>query len=186
MAKKQTRNQSGAAVENVDGNVDKIREILFGGQMRDYEQRFADLEKRLGKNIERIAADIDKRMDRLEAFARREVEKIAEQLKEERKARREEGKRGGKELKELAGEIESRCAELEEQIGGETQEIRDLLVEQGEQFTGMIGETHSQLSENLQAETRSMAEESVARDDLASLLADVAARLKKSDKPRGR
>ena len=55
MAKKQTRNQGGLTTDNVDGNVDKIREILFGGQMRDYEQRFADLETRLTKNIELIS-----------------------------------------------------------------------------------------------------------------------------------
>ena len=52
MAKKQTRKQSATAVDDMDGNVDKIRDILFGGQMRDYEQRFADLEKRLSNTIE--------------------------------------------------------------------------------------------------------------------------------------
>ena len=43
MAKKQSKKASGVDLENTDGNVDKIREILFGGQMRDYEQRIADL-----------------------------------------------------------------------------------------------------------------------------------------------
>ncbi len=100
MAKKQTRNQSGLSAENVDGNVDKIREILFGGQMRDYEQRFADLETRLTKNIELISSNFDKRMDRLDTFAKRELEKLTEQVKDERKARREDGKQGSRELKE--------------------------------------------------------------------------------------
>ncbi len=59
MAKKQTRNQGGLTTDNVDGNVDKIREILFGGQMRDYEQRFADLETRLTKNIELISSNFE-------------------------------------------------------------------------------------------------------------------------------
>lgn len=29
------------------GNVDKIRDILFGGQMRDYDRRFARVEDRI-------------------------------------------------------------------------------------------------------------------------------------------
>jgi hypothetical protein len=62
--------------DNEDGNVDKIRDILFGGQMRDYERRFSDLEKRLTKNIELISTNFEKRMDRLNAFAKREVEKL--------------------------------------------------------------------------------------------------------------
>ena len=185
MAKKQVRNQSGMSAENVDGNVDKIREILFGGQMRDYEQRFADLESRLGKNIELLAASIEKRIERLDAFARRELDKLSDQLKDERKARREEGRRGGKEMKELAGEIASRCAELEELIGGEAEELRGLLQDQGEELTGVIGETHAELSKNLATETRSVAEGTVGRDDLATLLTEVATRLKKDAKPRG-
>ena len=30
-----------------DRNVDQIRDILFGGQMRDYERRFQDLAERV-------------------------------------------------------------------------------------------------------------------------------------------
>jgi len=115
MARKQIRKESGLSAENVDGNVDKIREILFGGQMRDYEQRFADLEARLTKNIEHISNAFEKRVERLNTFAKREIEKLAEQVKDERKARREDGRQGAREYKELAQQLESWCAELEEQ-----------------------------------------------------------------------
>src|ERR1700749_3579611 len=36
------------------GNVDKIRDILFGSQMRDYESRFARLEEALVKETAEI------------------------------------------------------------------------------------------------------------------------------------
>ena len=35
-------------------NVDKIRDILFGGQMRDYEQRFARVEEETAKELNRL------------------------------------------------------------------------------------------------------------------------------------
>ncbi len=182
MAKKQTRNQSALSDDNVDGNVDKIREILFGGQMRDYEQRFADLETRLTKNVELISSNFEKRMERLDTFARRELDKLAEQVKEERKARREEGKQGSKELKAVADQVETWCAELEEQIGGEAQELRGLLQEQSEELSGMIQDTHEQLSKNLTAEARNLEDGKLAREDLAALLTEVALRLKKDFK----
>jgi len=94
MARKQIRKESGLSAENVDGNVDKIREILFGGQMRDYEQRFADLEARLTKNIEHISNAFEKRVERLNTFAKREIEKLAEQVKDERKAAEKTAGRG--------------------------------------------------------------------------------------------
>src|SRR6187551_111575 len=31
------------------GNLDKVRDLLFGGQMRDYDRKFARLEERLVK-----------------------------------------------------------------------------------------------------------------------------------------
>lgn len=186
MAKKQTRNQSGVTADDVDGNVDKIREILFGGQMRDYEQRFQDLENRLTRNIELMASNFEKRVDRLDAFAKREIEKLVEQLKDERKARREDGKQGAKDYKDLAQQVESWYAELEEQIGSETQDLRGILQEQSEELAGMIHDTHEQLSKNLATETRSLADDKLAREDMAALLTEVALRLKKDFKlPKG-
>ena len=44
--------ESAAGNQTLDseaGNVDKIREILFGGQMRAYDRRFTRLEERLAK-----------------------------------------------------------------------------------------------------------------------------------------
>jgi len=185
MAKKQTQSQPEATADNVDGNVDKIRDILFGGQMRDYERRFSDLEARLTKNIELIANSFEKRMDRLDSFAKREIEKLAEQVKEERKARREDGKQGAKELKDLSQQIETWYAELEEQVGTETLELREMLQNTGEELAGMVHHTHEQLSKNIASETRSLADGMLAREDMAALLTEVAVRLKKDSKRPG-
>ncbi len=113
------------------------------------------------------------------------MEKLAEQVKDERKARREEGKQGSKELKTVADQVETWCAELEEQIGGEAQELRGLLQEQSEELSGMIQDTHEQLSKNLAAEARNLEDGKLAREDLAALLTEVALRLKKDFKLPG-
>jgi hypothetical protein len=43
--------QSRLPADSGAGNIDKIRDILFGSNMRDYEQRFARLEEALKKGI---------------------------------------------------------------------------------------------------------------------------------------
>jgi hypothetical protein len=48
------------------GNVDKIRDILFGSQMRDYESRFARLEETLIKETLEIRETSRRRFDQLE------------------------------------------------------------------------------------------------------------------------
>lgn len=179
MAKKQSKKTSGVDLDNTDGNVDKIREILFGGQMRDYEQRFADLEDRLTRNIEVISRNLEKRVDRLDVYAKRELEKLGEKFKDERQARREDGKSSARELKDMAGQVETWVAELEEGLGEESQALRRSLQEQSEELSGMISDVHDQLSKSLSGETRNLADAKLARDDMADLLAEMALRLKK-------
>ena len=178
MAKKQTRKGSSVDLENTDGNVDKIREILFGGQMRDYEQRFADLEDRLARNIDVISRNLEKRVDRLDAYAKRELEKLGEQLKEERQARRKDDKSSARDLKYLSQQVESWVAELEEGLGEESKALRLSLQEQSEELSGMISDVHDQLSKSLSGETRNLAAAKLAREEMAELLAEMALRLK--------
>ena len=182
MAKKQTRKSNELDAAAVDGNVDKIREILFGGQMRDYEQRFADLEDRLTRHIDTMSRNIEKRVDRLDTYAKRELEKVNKQVKEERLARRKDGKDGAREFKEFSRQVETWYAELEEGLGEESQALRRSLQEQSEELSGMISDVHNELSKSLSGETRSLSEAKVAREDLAEMLAEMALRLKKDFK----
>ena len=50
------------------GNLDKVRDLLFGGQMRDYDRRFARLEERLVKETTELRDDVKKRLGALEAY----------------------------------------------------------------------------------------------------------------------
>src|SRR5437879_3236643 len=56
------------------GNVDKIRDILFGNQMRDYETRFARLEETVAKETAEMRESSRRRFDQLEQYIKREFE----------------------------------------------------------------------------------------------------------------
>lgn len=180
MAKKQPRKTAQVDLDNTEGNVDKIREILFGGQMRDYEQRFADLEDRITRSIDVMSNNLDKRIDRLDVYAKRELEKLGGQFKDERQARRKDGKSSARELKDLANQVETWCAELEEGLSEESQALRRSLQEQSEELSGMVSDVHDELSKSLSGETRNLADAKLAREDMADLLEEMALRLKKN------
>ena len=181
MARKQNQGRAAAnaGADDMDGNVDKIRDILFGGQMRDYEQRFVDLEKRLTQRIDRLGKDVDKRVERLNAFAKREVDKLTEQLKTERKDRIAVDKSGARDLKDFGQQVEAWFGEVEEQLDAESRELRSALHEQNEELSALIGETRDQLNAALASEAQELTDSKVAREDLAGLLTEVALRLKK-------
>ncbi|MEL7186219.1 MAG: hypothetical protein AAFN50_07260 [Pseudomonadota bacterium] len=185
MARKQSKD-SATAIEEADGNVDKIREILFGGQMRDYESRFADLEGRLTQHIDSLGSELEKRIERLNTYTKREVDKLSERLKTERKDRQAEAKEGGRDLKHATEQIEGWYAELEDRLDTESKDLRNSLHEQSEELAALITETREQLSATLSNEARSLDEAKLAREDLASLLSEVSLRLTKDFKlPKG-
>ena len=79
-------------------NVDKIRDLIFGSQMRDYEKRFTRLEERLAKAADALRDDMKKRFDALESFVGQEMESLGQRLKTEKSERAES-------LKDLSREI---------------------------------------------------------------------------------
>jgi len=174
MAKKQNQKQNPSATNSgaMDGNVDQIREILFGAHIRDYEQRFSDLEKRLNQNFERLSNDFEKRLERVNAYAKREIDRLTEQFKSERKDRMAENRQGLKELEELTNQVETWFAEVEEQFDVESRELRTTLLEQNDELAVMIQETRDSVDGKLTSE------------ELAQLFSDIAARLKKAAGPR--
>jgi len=184
MAKKQTNKRSAREVDHdeVDGNVDKIRDILFGSQMRDYEQRLDVVEKRLAQNFERTARNLEKRIERLDGYARREVDKLTEQIRAERKDRSSENKKGASDLGELAEQVETWFAEVDEQLSQEAKDLRDSLHQQTEELTTQIRDVHEQVQASLQKEASELADAKLGREDMAALLTEVAMRLNKDFK----
>lgn len=185
MARKQTQSQKPAGNE-IEGNVDKIREILFGGQMRDYESRFAALENQLAQRIDRMNAEFDKRVERLNAYAKREIDKLSERIKTERKDRIADIKDNARDLKDAAEQIEGWFGEVEDRLDTETKDLRKSLHDQNDELAALVAETRDQLNAALVNETRDLADGKLAREDLASLLSEVAQRLTKDAKlPKG-
>src|ERR1700753_975307 len=83
------------------GNVDKIRDILFGSQMRDYEARFARLEETLIKETQEIRETNRRRLDQLETYIKREFETLQTRFKTERDERLDTAAQHSRELREL-------------------------------------------------------------------------------------
>lgn len=90
------------------GNLDKIRDILFGAQARDYERKFATLEEQLLKESADLRNDLKRRFDSLELYIKKEVEAITERVKTEQTGQVDSLKELSSELKDLAKGIEKK------------------------------------------------------------------------------
>lgn len=68
-------------------NLAKIRDILFGAQVRDHERRFTKLEAQLLAEAAQLRTDLKDRFASLEQYIRNEVETLIGRLSREEQSR---------------------------------------------------------------------------------------------------
>ncbi len=89
-------------------SVDRIRQIIFGAQMEDYERRFSQLEKRLVQESAEIRKDLVKQFQNLEAALQREVDRLSKQLTAERDSRVKAAEKLSKKMLEEDRKLEAK------------------------------------------------------------------------------
>ena len=65
-------------------SIDKVRDILFGGQVREFDRRFSRLEDRLLKETSDLKDHLKARLEALEKFTKKETDSLADQIKAEK------------------------------------------------------------------------------------------------------
>jgi hypothetical protein len=159
-------------------SVDKIRDLIFGSQMRDYEKRFARLEERLTADALALREDTKKRFDTLEAFVQKEVDSLGQRLKGEKSERAEALKEVTRELRDTAKAIDKRLSQLDDQLANEAAALRSQLLEQSKQLGAEIDTKHRALSSALDREAQSLRNDKADREALADLFTEMALRLR--------
>jgi uncharacterized protein YoxC len=171
------RPQPGGGDLGGGGNVDKIRDILFGTQMRDYEKRFARLEERLLKESADLREDSKRRFAALEALITKELEALTDRLKAEQGERAESVEEVSHELRNLTKSFEKKSAQLEEQTAKGQRDLRQQILEQSKTLSDDIRQKHEELSSLLGREVEGLSTEKADRATLAALFTEVAMRL---------
>ena len=159
------------------GNIDKIRDIIFGNQMRDYEKRFGRLEDRLLKESSELRDELKRRFEQLEAYTRTEFEAIAEQLKNEQGERSSAEQGLTQALRDLGRATEKRALQLDEQAVKNARDLRQQLLEQAKQLSEELRLKVENLATTLDREAQALRNDKTDRAALAALFTEMAMRL---------
>ena len=158
-------------------NLDKVRDILFGSQLREVERRFSRLEERLVKETSDLKDDVRKRLDALELYIRNETESLASQIRAEHDQRVEANGSLSRELRETAGTIERRISSVDEQSSKAQRELRQQMLEQHQRLSDDIRQKIDEVFAAMARETGELRSDKADRAMLASLLTEMAMRL---------
>ncbi len=167
-----------AAAAPAPGNVDKIREIIFGGQMKEYDSRFARLEEALLANLDDLRESTRKRLDSLETSIRKELDSLAEQDKREREDRFEAIKKLSLEVKDSADTLLRKLAEGDTRHSDAQRSIRNDMAAQASLVSDDIQRQARELSASLENRFRELNSAKTDRVALAGMLSEVALRLR--------
>lgn len=117
------------------GSMDKIRDILFGNQMRDYEKRFGKMEEQLFKEISEVRESSQKRLETLEAYFKKELTVLKERLQSEIEDRADAEKKSLREFNDATSSLGKKIAKLEETTTAHTTELHEQLLLQSKNIT---------------------------------------------------
>lgn len=161
-----------------DRNVDQIRDILFGGQMRDYERRFQDLAQRLESENTRLRQDLDKRVAQIEKRLDDHFEKLSKMLRQE-VSDRTQGlddleSRSLQAQRTLRAELQGGLQTLESELAAKDERLREELAA----LRQLLGERMTELAALHSRSEQDLRADKVGRGDLAALLTELALRLK--------
>ncbi len=117
-----------SATETV--GVDKIRDLLFGNQMQDYDRRFSKLEERFSQRFKDVEAESARTLSAFESNAKKQVDSLASQFREEKDQRADGDKELERSLREQTQALEKRMRSMSDQLSQLERDIADRLTQE--------------------------------------------------------
>jgi hypothetical protein len=160
-----------------DGNIDKIRDILFGSQARDFDRRFSRLEDRLVKEVADMRDETRKKLDTLEEFIKSEMKSLTDRLVSEQNARIDSAQELSNSLKELSHNFDKRVTSLNEQTAKNESDLRQQILTQSKNLSEEIQKRHNDALDKLERESSEIREDKADRTAIANIFTEMAMRL---------
>jgi len=158
--------------------IDKVRDILFGTQLRQYEQRFKHLEDLVQKEIANLRSETTKSAATLETYVKKEQEALSEQVKNEQTSRTESVEELSDKLDRAIKSLEKKMGQLSEKVIAGQRDLQEQILQQSKSLMEEIRSQSSQVSSALDQSVNELRTEKMDQLSFANLLMEVAMRLK--------
>ncbi len=162
-------------------NVDKIREILFGNQIKTFENKFRQLEEKLSKELNDLKDDSTMRIDSLEKFIKSEFESLNHRLSGEKEARVKALDDNVEKFEKHIKSLSNGLSEQEQYNNDKARELRQLLLEQSKDLFEKMNKKQIEDRELLKSFRDELDSGKVDRSALSSLFTDIAFQISGND-----
>jgi hypothetical protein len=154
--------------------VDKIRDLLFGNQMQDYDRRFSKLEERFLQRFKDIEAETARNLSAFEVNAKKQVESVASQLREEKDSRADTDKEIERTFREQHQALEKRIRLMSDQLSQLERDMANRLTEEVQSLREEIKRKNAAMQEMVEGTCSELSNVKTDRNLLAGLFVEVA------------
>ena len=164
-------NSNGAGEDAGDAdNVDKIRDILFGSQMREVEKRFASLEKSLASDIATLRNENALQIESLKSYIESEIEILSSKLSAEESTRIENIDELEDQLKLQVKNIDKKIGDVGKALDKSARETNQKILKQSQDFTKELGDQMGEARERMDSHREELSGAKVDKLVLAEML----------------
>ncbi|KAM3097621.1 hypothetical protein ACKFKF_19540 [Phormidesmis sp. 146-12] len=160
------------------GNIDQIRDIIFGTQLREYDNRLGKVESDISMLQQEMRDRIEQVKSGFSLELKASVESLEKKLKSYNSSTQEECIDLRQQVDRLNKKFSNSVQILDEAIDAHTSSIRSELVESKAKLQDDVGALRDLVLEELDRRFSQLRETKVSKDDIAETLFELGMRLK--------
>ncbi|MDX2194357.1 MAG: hypothetical protein NW201_13460 [Gemmatimonadales bacterium] len=166
-----------ATLDPTPESLDKVRDILFGSQMRSVDARLKSVEDRFQRDLAQLRADAGRQLADTEAQLRQQLRELGDRLAAESAERTRRMDAVHAELTAALRDLERRHVALEQKGDLADAELRDQLLQGFTALQGELAQARERLARDLENSNRWLDAKKADLGALATLFGDVTSRL---------
>jgi hypothetical protein len=158
-------------------NLEKIRDLLFGPQVKGFQSQLDRLEESLIREIHDVREEFRRRVDSIEQFLNGELDKLSGKISSEAEDRSAVVKKLNEDVREIQEVNDNNTSRLDNKIEQNAKETRQQLLEQTKQLTDDMLRKHEEALQALMKSSNQIRADYVDRSNLSRLFTELAVQL---------
>ncbi|MBL4671878.1 MAG: hypothetical protein JKX81_06425 [Arenicella sp.] len=160
------------------GDIEKVRDILFGKYVASFEQRFAELESRLEADVEQLKDKLIDKMGSMDKAVNESLARLDTQIVQEKSTRDTELLSLQNNLREAEAALQHAITTMEDQANQDLAAVRRSLEESLQDLKDRALATQTELTAQIDQQKEDLQHDKVGRHSLALMLDEVAIKLR--------
>ncbi len=160
------------------GNIDQIRDIIFGSQLRDYNTRFEKIESDITMMQQEMHDYAEQVKSVLSSELRSAIDSLEKKLKSLTLNSQEETAELRQQIERVNRKFSSSIEALDNSLDQQTGSLRDELLQSRDKLQEDVRHLRNQIFEELDRRFSMLREVKISKDDMAEILFELGMRLK--------